>query len=138
MLLAEDNVVNQKVASRLLEKQGHSVEIVSNGVEALDAHSRSRFDLILMDVQMPVMNGYDATRAIRAREALTGRHIPIVALTAHAMKGDREVCLEAGMDDYLGKPIHPVELFAIIERWGKARIRAPDRPLAEEPAVCGS
>jgi PAS domain S-box-containing protein len=121
ILLAEDNIVNQKVAALLLNKQGHSVEVTANGSEALAALTRDTFDLILMDVQMPVMNGYDATEAIRARERLTGQHIPIVALTAHAMKGDREICLKAGMDDYLGKPIHPRELVAVLERWGRPR-----------------
>ncbi len=116
ILLAEDNIVNQKVALRLLEKQGHSVEVASNGTEAVAALTRNDFDLVLMDVQMPVMNGYAATQAIRSAERNTGRRIPIVALTAHAMKGDREICLEAGMDDYLGKPIHPMELTAVIER----------------------
>ena len=123
ILLAEDNAVNQKVAARLLEKQGHSVEVVSNGAEALAALIRDIFDLILMDIQMPLMNGYDATEAIRAREQGTGRHIPVVALTAHAMKGDREICLKAGMDDYLGKPIHPGELYAVIERWTSPGVR---------------
>jgi CheY-like chemotaxis protein len=122
ILLAEDNLINQKVASRLLEKQGHSVEITSNGAEALAAFTRDAFDLILMDVQMPVMGGYDATQAIRTAERVTGGHIPIVALTAHAMKGDREICLSAGMDDYLGKPIRPGELAAVLERWGKPRM----------------
>jgi two-component system, sensor histidine kinase and response regulator len=122
VLLAEDNAVNRKVASRFLEKQGHSVEVTTNGAEALAAFARDGFDLILMDAQMPVMNGYDATQAIRAAERGTGRHIPIVALTAHVMKGDREVCLTSGMDDYLGKPIHPQELAAVLERWGKPRI----------------
>ncbi len=121
ILLAEDNLVNQRVASRLLEKQGHSVEVTSNGEEVLTALARDTFDLILMDVQMPVMNGYDATRVIRTEERDTGRRIPIVALTAYAMKGDREICLEAGMDDYLGKPIHPRELMDVLERWGKPR-----------------
>ena len=121
VLLAEDNVINQKVAARLLEKLGHSVEIAANGADALAALTRSTFDLVLMDVQMPVMNGYDATRAIRAGEQRTNQHIPIVALTAHAMKDDRGICLKAGMDDYLGKPIHPRELLAVLERWGKAR-----------------
>ena len=119
ILLAEDNAVNQKVAARLLEKQGHSVEVASDGMEALAAFTRDAFDLILMDVQMPVMDGYDATLAIRAAEQGTGRHVPIVALTAHAMKGDREICLNAGMDDYLGKPIRPRELASVLERWGK-------------------
>jgi CheY-like chemotaxis protein len=119
VLLAEDNVVNQKVAARLLEKLGHSVEVTSNGAEALAAFTRGAFDLILMDVQMPVMDGYGATLAIRAAEQGTGSRVPIVALTAHAMKGDREICLKAGMDDYLGKPIRPRELSAVLERWGK-------------------
>jgi len=116
ILLTEDNRVNQKVAARLLEKHGHSVQVTSNGLQALAALTCDKFDLILMDVQMPVMNGYDATEAIRARERGTDQHIPIVALTAHAMKGDREVCLKAGMDDYLCKPIHPRELLAVLER----------------------
>jgi CheY-like chemotaxis protein len=88
-------------------------------MEALTASARDSFDLILMDVQMPVMSGYDATQAIRAMEQGTHRHIPIVALTAYVMKGDRESCLEAGMDDYLGKPIRPQELAAVLIRWGK-------------------
>jgi two-component system, sensor histidine kinase and response regulator len=116
ILLAEDNLVNQRVAARLLEKGGHSVVIVSSGAEAVEAFTAEVFDLILMDVQMPLMNGYEATRSIRTREQVTGRHIPIVAVTAHAMKGDREICLGAGMDDYLTKPIRPQELTAAIER----------------------
>ncbi len=121
ILLAEDNIVNQKVAARLLEKQGHSVEIAANGAEALAALARRDFDLILMDVQMPVMNGYDATERIRAAERESGRHVPIVALTAHAMKGDRETCFKAGMDDYIAKPIHPRELVAVLEKWTSLR-----------------
>jgi signal transduction histidine kinase/DNA-binding response OmpR family regulator len=121
ILLAEDNVVNQKVGARLMEKQGHSVEVTSNGSQALAACGRETFDLIFMDVQMPVMNGYDATQAIRAAERGTDRHTPIVALTAHAMNSDRDICLNAGMDDYLAKPIHPGELVAVLERWGKPR-----------------
>ena len=107
------------MASHLLERQGHTVAVASNGTEAVAAVTDGQFDLILMDVQMPVMNGYDATGIIRARERGTGRHIPIVALTAYAMKGDREICLKAGMDDYLGKPIHPKELAVAVERWGR-------------------
>ena len=102
VLLAEDNAVNQKLAARILEKHGHSVVIAANGREALAAFTREAFDLILMDVQMPLMNGYEASQAIRTQEQGGGGHIPIVALTAHAMKGDREICLQAGMDDYLG------------------------------------
>ena len=117
ILLAEDNAVNQRVAQLLLKKGGHSVIVAGNGAEALDAFARERFDLILMDVQMPVMNGYDATRAIRAREEPTRKHTPIVALTAHAMKGDRDTCIEAGMDDYLSKPIQSQELHDMVARW---------------------
>jgi CheY-like chemotaxis protein len=138
ILLADDNAVNQKVAARLLEKLGHSVEVTSNGAEALAAFTRGTFDLILMDMQMPVMDGYDATQAIRAAEQGTPRHIPIVALTAHAMKGDREICLKAGMDDYLGKPIRPQELASVLERWGKPwpnpLVTLPNEPAPTEPA----
>jgi two-component system, sensor histidine kinase and response regulator len=117
ILVAEDNLVNQRVATLLLTKDGHSVVLASNGVEAVDASAREPFDLILMDVQMPMMNGYEATRAIRKREELTRQHIPIVALTAHAMKGDREACVQAGMDDYLSKPIQSRELHEMLGRW---------------------
>jgi len=120
VLVAEDNMVNQKVVSRLLEKLGHSVELTATGAQALAACARDTFDLILMDVQMPVMNGLDTTIAIRESERSTGKRIPIVALTAHAMKDDREICLAAGMDDYLGKPIQPRELASVLERWGAA------------------
>ncbi|PWU03935.1 MAG: hybrid sensor histidine kinase/response regulator [Terriglobia bacterium] len=122
VLLAEDNPVNQKVVARLLQKQGHSVVVSSNGHEAMTAFAREPFDLVLMDVQMPEMNGYDATQIIRRQESGTGRHIPIVALTAHALKGDRELCLEAGMDDYLCKPVHLHELIAVLERWCKSGV----------------
>jgi len=115
ILLAEDNAVNQKLATRLLEKQGHSVVIASDGKEALAAFEREKFDLILMDVQMPEMNGLEATAMIRQREHLTGGHVPIIAMTAHAMQGDREVCLEAGMDGYVSKPIQINELLQVIE-----------------------
>jgi signal transduction histidine kinase/CheY-like chemotaxis protein len=121
ILLAEDNPVNRKVAVRLLEKQGHSVTAVADGQNAVEAVAHSQFDLVLMDVQMPLMNGFDATRAIRAHEAGVGGHIPIVALTAHAMHGDREICVDAGMDDYLSKPLQPRDLYAVLARWcGKA------------------
>jgi len=118
ILLAEDNKVNQKVASTMLTKRGHSVIIVENGKQALDILSRESFDLILMDIQMPEMDGYEATRAIREREKTTGFHIPIVAMTAHALKGDREKCIEAGMDDYIAKPIKMEELFKAVEGRG--------------------
>jgi two-component system sensor histidine kinase/response regulator len=116
ILLAEDAVVNQRLAIRLLEKGGHRVRVAGNGWQVLQALERERFDLILMDVQMPELGGFETTRLIRQREQNTGRHVPIVALTAHAMKGDREKCLEAGMDGYVAKPIRSRELFqAIVE-----------------------
>ncbi len=121
ILLAEDNAVNQKVAVRLLEKRGHSVAVASTGAEALESLKHETFDLILMDIQMPVMNGYDAARAIREWERERGGHIPIVALTAHALRGDREICMEAGMDDYLSKPIQTGELAEVLARWGGTR-----------------
>ena len=121
ILLAEDNVVNQKLATRLLEKRGHSVAIATTGIEALDAIARAEFDLVLMDVQMPDMDGLEATQVIRRREEGTGRRLPIIAMTARAMKGDRESCLGSGMDGYLAKPIQPRELFEALERVGSAK-----------------
>jgi PAS domain S-box-containing protein len=114
VLLAEDNAVNRALAARLLEKRGHTVVPVENGREALEAVEKQSYDLILMDVQMPEMDGFEATTAIRARESGTGRRIPIVAMTAHALKGDRERCLAAGMDDYISKPIRAQELLDVI------------------------
>ena len=122
ILLAEDNPVNQRVGVRLLERLGHSVVLVSNGAEAVETFAREHFDLILMDIQMPVMDGYDATRAIRARERNTRGRIPVIALTAHALKGDRETCLDAGMDDYLSKPIQPRDLLDTLVRWSDKRV----------------
>jgi CheY-like chemotaxis protein len=116
--VAEDNPVNQQVVALILRKEGHSVVLVSNGAAAVDASALEPFDLILMDVQMPVMDGYEATRAIREREERTNQHTPIVALTAHATKGERETCLQAGMDDYLSKPIRTPELHEMVVRWG--------------------
>ncbi|WP_417067248.1 response regulator [Niveibacterium terrae] len=123
ILLVEDNPVNQAVACKVLERAGHKVTLASNGAEALELFDRQSFDLILMDVQMPVMGGIEATRAIRTREARrswagtgTLMSVPIVAMTAHAMRGDRERCLEAGMDDYVVKPLKPADLFATIRR----------------------
>ena len=109
-------MVNQKVAVSLLSRLGHEVTVAPDGQAAVDAYRRQPFDLILMDVQMPVLSGYDATRAIRQIEQTTGTHIPIVAMTARAMKGDRERCLEAGMDDYLSKPIHGKRVMEVIRR----------------------
>jgi two-component system sensor histidine kinase/response regulator len=115
ILLAEDSVVNQRLAVALLEKWHHQVAIAGNGREALDALEREPFDLVVMDVQMPEMDGLEATAAIRAREQETGGHIPIVAMTAHAMKGDRQRCLDAGMDGYVAKPVRARELYEMIE-----------------------
>jgi signal transduction histidine kinase/DNA-binding response OmpR family regulator len=115
ILLAEDSLVNQKLASAVLEKRGHEVTVVNNGREALAALKSQRFDLVLMDVQMPEMDGFEATRNIRENEKDTGQHVPIIAMTAHALKGDRERCLGAGMDDYVAKPIHAKNLFQTME-----------------------
>jgi CheY-like chemotaxis protein/HPt (histidine-containing phosphotransfer) domain-containing protein len=115
ILLAEDNAVNQQLAVRLLEKRGHTVTVASNGNEALALLKGSRFDVVLMDVQMPKMDGFQATAAIRKEEESTGGHLPIIAMTAHAMEGDRDRCLAAGMDGYVPKPIKVEELVEAIE-----------------------
>jgi CheY-like chemotaxis protein len=116
ILVAEDNVVNQKVACRILEKLGFRVDVAADGEAAFRAWSSGRYDLILMDCQMPIMDGYEATRKIRAREG-AAEHIPIIALTAHAMKGADNECLSAGMDDYLSKPIDRERLQGTLRRW---------------------
>ena len=115
VLLAEDNRVNQKLASRLMEKRGHRVVVAENGREALEALEKQTFDLVVMDVSMPEMDGFEAAAAIRAREKGNGSHLPIIAMTALAMKGDRERCLAAGMDGYVSKPVQSKELFQAIE-----------------------
>jgi len=118
VLVAEDNEVNQKVAARILEKLGYQAEVAENGKEALEACARTRYDAVLMDGQMPGMDGFEATRRIREREREAGGpRLPIVAMTASAMKGDREKCLEAGMDDYVSKPVTPEALEAVLRRW---------------------
>jgi PAS domain S-box-containing protein len=127
ILLVEDNAVNQLVVLRILEKQGHSVTIAADGKKALSALRKDSYDLVLMDIQMPEMNGWEATRAIRESERATGEHIPIAAMTAHAMKGDHERCIAAGMDDYLTKPIHTPELLALVEKIGNRKAVA-ERP----------
>jgi PAS domain S-box-containing protein len=121
ILLAEDNAVNQLLATRLLEKQGHSVVTVGSGGAVLDRLEKETFDLILMDIQMPEMDGFEATAAIRKEEESTGKHLPIVAMTAHAMEGDREHCLAAGMDGYISKPIHAKDLIDAIENLCQSR-----------------
>jgi two-component system, sensor histidine kinase and response regulator len=115
ILLAEDNLVNQTVAVRLLEKRGFTVVVAGNGRAALAALEHDNFDLVLMDVQMPELDGFETTTAIRAKERLTGAHVPILAMTAHALKGDKERCIAAGMDGYLSKPIRVEELLASVE-----------------------
>ncbi|HEY3935694.1 MAG TPA: response regulator [Gemmatimonadales bacterium] len=115
VLLAEDNAVNQAVVTAIMRTHGYSIVTVDNGAQAVAAVLRGHFDVVLMDVQMPEMDGFEATAAIRRIEKGTGRHLPIIALTAHAMQGDREKCLAAGMDAYLSKPVHPRELLAAIE-----------------------
>jgi CheY-like chemotaxis protein len=116
VLVAEDNRTNQRLVLRLLEKAGYSTSVVGNGREALDRLAAERFDVVLMDVQMPVMDGLEAASALRVGERGTSRHQPVIAMTAHAMAGDRERCLGAGMDDYLSKPVHGDELVAAIEK----------------------
>jgi CheY-like chemotaxis protein len=116
ILLAEDNKINQAVATGLLHKRGHNVVVASNGQEALSLLETSPYDIVLMDIQMPEMDGFAATAKIREKEKTAGIHIPIVALTAHAMQGDRERFLAGGMDDYLSKPIHVQELDKVLER----------------------
>ncbi len=115
VLLAEDNSVNQLLAATLLKKRGHTVDVVGNGTQAITAFAAQRFDLVLMDVQMPEMDGFEATAAIRDNERGSGQHVPIIAMTAHAMKGDRQRCIDAGMDGYVAKPITAQELFRAID-----------------------
>ncbi len=117
ILLAEDNLVNQRVALHILRKANHSVHAVVNGREAVEALEREPFDLVLMDVQMPEMDGFEATDAIRIREKISGKHMPIVAMTAHAMAGDRDRCLAAGMDDYISKPVHGPDLLRLLQKF---------------------
>jgi CheY-like chemotaxis protein len=117
VLLAEDNPVNQKVARRLLEKWGCQVDCVTDGGEAVAAWANTTFDAVLMDVQMPVMDGYEATAEIRRREQGRGLRVPIIAMTAHAMAGDEQRCLDVGMDDYVAKPVNPEVLREKLLKW---------------------
>ena len=136
ILLAEDNAVNQMVAVRLLEKMGHTLMVVGNGREAVMILEEQDFGLVLMDLQMPEMDGFETTRVIREKEAATHKHILIIAMTAHAMKGDRERCLTAGMDGYIAKPIRPAELLAGIERFTHRPGPAPERVTAHLEEEC--
>ena len=137
ILLAEDNPVNEMVAVRLLEKIGHTVTVVGNGRDAVRISGEEEFGLVLMDVQMPEMDGLEATRAIREREVTTHKHLPILAMTAHAMKGDRERCMAVGMDGYIAKPIGPAELLAEIERFTRRPEPTPQKP-APPPRMTAS
>jgi CheY-like chemotaxis protein/HPt (histidine-containing phosphotransfer) domain-containing protein len=116
VLVAEDNVVNQKVALRMVENRGYEVEVVPDGLHALEAVTHGDYAVVLMDCHMPVMDGYEATREIRRREG-SARRTPVVAMTSSVMEGDRERCLAAGMDDYLSKPLEPVHVNAVLEYW---------------------
>ena len=125
ILLVEDNAVNRTIAMKLLEKRGHVVIAVENGALAVEATANDHFDMVLMDVQMPVMDGLTATTQIRTREHATGgHHLPIIAVTAHALDQDRQRCLAAGMDDYLPKPIRSSDLYAAITRFAPAATSA--------------
>jgi len=131
ILLAEDNLVNQKVAVSVLEKQGHRVTVVGDGQAVLTALEQQAFDLVLMDVQMPILDGLQTTRAIRTREQTSGGHIPIVAMTARAMKGDQEECLAAGMDAYVAKPLRRDDLDTVLRQVVASRpvvVPPPDAP----------
>jgi len=137
ILLAEDGLVNQKVAVNLLEQRGHKVTVANNGLEAIAALDSELFDVVLMDVQMPTMDGFEATTTIREKEKVSGGHIPIIAMTAHAMKGDRERCLEAGMDGYIAKPIRAKDLYETIEMtaarvWGS---QTQENAIADEKEI---
>ncbi len=132
ILMAEDNPINQRVTVGILKKRGHSVVAVENGLEALDALRTQPFNLILMDVQMPEMDGFACTKAIRQQEQTSGGHVPIVALTARAMKGDRDLCLSAGMDGYIAKPVNPRDLVATVERLARTDLPADEyQPLPD-------
>ena len=141
-LVAEDNVVNQKVAALMLEKLGCRVDIAANGLEVLEAVDRLPYDVIFMDCQMPEMDGYEATRAIRKKEDLKNSeittlnsqqsHTPIIAMTASALRGDRQTCLDAGMDDYLSKPVKSEALIAMLQKWMRS---SPEEPYQPVPSV---
>jgi CheY-like chemotaxis protein len=117
VLVVEDSPVNRLVAGRVLERAGFRTQLVDDALQALEALDVQQFDAILMDCQMPGMDGYEATRELRRRESAGGRHTPVIAMTAHAMTGDRERCLDAGMDDYITKPVRSQVLVEVLQRW---------------------
>jgi CheY-like chemotaxis protein/HPt (histidine-containing phosphotransfer) domain-containing protein len=138
ILVTEDNATNQRLAVRLLEKRGHNVVVAGDGKAALEALEKSAFegfDVVLMDIQMPEMDGFEATAAIRQREKAYGKHTTIIAMTAHAMKGDRERCLGAGMDGYVAKPVRAEDLLAEIERHTAPQAESPAEPAAPAPVA---
>jgi two-component system, sensor histidine kinase and response regulator len=135
ILLAEDNIVNQQVAVGLLTRRGHQITVASNGREALDAIRRESFDLVLMDVQMPEMSGFEVTQAVREDEKTSGEHLRIIAMTAHAMIGDRDRCFAAGMDGYLSKPINQKMLFAVVEQAAEGEAKPPVEALAKSTVM---
>ena len=122
--MVEDNLVNQKVAARILEKAGHRVDLANNGLEAVAAVRSGSYDMVLMDIQMPEMDGYEATAEIR-RMAPEFSELPVIAMTAHAMKGDRENCIASGMDDYISKPVRPKGLLEMVQRWAGKKVIRP-------------
>lgn len=136
--MAEDNPVNQKLVTTLLKKAGYRADLADNGRAAVEALDKKPYDLVLMDIQMPEMDGFEATSAIRNKEG-DGKHMTIIAMTAHAMKGDRERCLEAGMDDYISKPIDPEELLRVIRKWTRSKMNVsspePEIRHADEAGV---
>ncbi len=137
VLVAEDSLINQRFIRALLEQYGHRVTVARDGRQVVQALEQQEFDAVLMDVQMPEIDGYQATQEIRQREIASGKHVPIIAMTAHAMQGDRERCLAAGMDDYVAKPVRASELFAAIQRVLQSRKQPdePARPLPHRPPL---